>query len=448
MKAVLLGSLVVLVGCASAPAPVASSPPAQKVEEPKAAPITKAMPPAEPTKGATAPSLATVIKEAKAAGTMPLLMFSTVWCGPCEIVEREVLPKPEVVQALAPFRFQKYDAEIGEGLAAAQKFGVSSYPTIIFLDADGEEVARNGVAMNPAQFIAELNAELPLAKAAKAAEKDGDPATSNDPAKLLVAAKAEEERPDLAKAKKLFAAAAALATTQKKPDVEAEASFALLQLETRERDRKEHAAKLVAFVKAHAPAPKALDALEGAAGASADGAVKPADVKASAAKLEAALLADHKDADLRRLAAALKKIGDEEGAKRVDAEAAKEGSNKPTTPEPFRFADPLGSKFTFSTGKGSGLSAQTTFQGMTTRRLVEDCHQLPHPDQAINVRVYTANGAITRAVVLDPELAAELRTCLETSATSIKNVPSGVAAKSEVHVLFSPIHATRATPQL
>src|SRR5205085_2718233 len=151
---VVLSSLLLLSACASAPPPAPAAPTAPTAAPVPATPVAKSTPPAaEPTTGAKAPPLDAVIKEAKAAGTVPLLIFSTVWCGPCELVERDVLPKPEVIKALAPFRLQKYDAEIGEGLVAAQKFGISSYPTIIFLNADGEEVARENTPQRPEPFI-------------------------------------------------------------------------------------------------------------------------------------------------------------------------------------------------------------------------------------------------------------------------------------------------------
>ena len=42
------------------------------------------------------------------------------------------------------FVFQKYDAERGEGVAAAQRYHVSSYPTLIIVDGNGNELMRHG----------------------------------------------------------------------------------------------------------------------------------------------------------------------------------------------------------------------------------------------------------------------------------------------------------------
>jgi hypothetical protein len=435
----LLFPIVVACGAApQSPPATTTAPTTAKVDktEPASPVSTTKSAHVEPSHGASAPPLATVLKAAKNSGTAPILIFSTVWCQPCEMIEKDVLPHPDVVKALAPYTLQKYDAEIGEGLTLARKFGVTSFPTMIYVNADGAEITRTSPAQTPEAFIEGLKAKAALAKAGVAKEPD-----LNDARQVLEAARAEESqaKPDLVKARKLFASASALAQKAKEADVATEASFALLQLDTRAQDRKEHAALLVAFVKKHAPAPKAIDALEGLAGLSTTTPVKLADLNASVAKLETALAAEHKDVDLRRIAAVLKKLGDEAGATRIEALAAKEGSNKVTTPEALRFVDPLGSRFSFSMGGKSSLSAQDTFAGATTRQMVEDCRHLPHPNEPVSVRVYPANGAITKAVVLDPELPAELRTCLEKSAVASKNVPAtGVPEKAELHVMFAP----------
>jgi hypothetical protein len=44
---------------------------------------------------------------------------------------------------------------------------------------------------------------------------------------------------------------------------------------------------------------------------------------------------------------------------------------------------------------------------------------------------------VSRAVVLDPEVAPELKTCLEKSALNLKNVPPGLPERVELRVVFS-----------
>jgi len=100
---------------------------------------------------------------ARAAGEHKLVLveFATDWCKWCKKLEAETLRDSAVVEALTqayvPVRL---DAE-KEGEAEARRFGVSSYPTIVVLDGQGQEVGRIEGYLGPQEFVAELRELAP-----------------------------------------------------------------------------------------------------------------------------------------------------------------------------------------------------------------------------------------------------------------------------------------------
>ena len=80
-----------------------------------------------------------VLSLAKSQNKPVFLEFYTTWCGPCKLFEREVLSSPEVYQYMNEnFINVKIDAEAGEGPALAQRYLVTQYPTMYFLNAKGD----------------------------------------------------------------------------------------------------------------------------------------------------------------------------------------------------------------------------------------------------------------------------------------------------------------------
>lgn len=65
----------------------------------------------------------------------------TSWCGPCKQMEKNVFPQIKVGQYFNNnYVSLKIDADKGEGPMIAKKYGVNSYPTLIFLDKNGNFV--------------------------------------------------------------------------------------------------------------------------------------------------------------------------------------------------------------------------------------------------------------------------------------------------------------------
>jgi len=69
--------------------------------------------------------------------------FHTHWCPPCHKMAREAFPNPTVGEKFnTTFINYQVDAEVGEGPELARRFGVRSYPTALYLTADGGLVHR------------------------------------------------------------------------------------------------------------------------------------------------------------------------------------------------------------------------------------------------------------------------------------------------------------------
>lgn len=88
--------------------------------------------------------------------------FFTEWCGPCLNMALTVFPLPQVGEVYNNnFVCLKMDAEKGEGRKLAQKFGVTSYPTYVFVNPKTQElIHRSGGNKPAADFIADTQGAL------------------------------------------------------------------------------------------------------------------------------------------------------------------------------------------------------------------------------------------------------------------------------------------------
>ena len=80
------------------------------------------------------------IKEIAAEQGKPIFIdIYTTWCGPCKKMDREVFSVDEVGDYFNDhFINYKVDAERGEGIGIARSYRVTAYPTMLFLDAEGQ----------------------------------------------------------------------------------------------------------------------------------------------------------------------------------------------------------------------------------------------------------------------------------------------------------------------
>ena len=87
---------------------------------------------------------------ARAQGKPLFVDFETTWCGPCKIMDEWVYTADGVVDAAQAVVAVKVDGD--ERLDLKNRFGVTGFPTMILLDAEGEEMGRASGYVNVADM--------------------------------------------------------------------------------------------------------------------------------------------------------------------------------------------------------------------------------------------------------------------------------------------------------
>lgn len=102
------------------------------------------------------------IEQAKKENKQIFIDFFTEWCGPCLTMAETVFILPEVADVYnSKFVNLKIDAEKGEGIELAKKFGVRSYPSYIFVNPKTGEMSHRSGGNKPAEdFIADTKGAL------------------------------------------------------------------------------------------------------------------------------------------------------------------------------------------------------------------------------------------------------------------------------------------------
>lgn len=81
------------------------------------------------------------LAKAKAEEKVIFVDAYAVWCGPCKMMAKNVFPKEEVGAFYNKhFINMQIDMERGMGLEFAKKYPVRAYPTLFYIDANGEVV--------------------------------------------------------------------------------------------------------------------------------------------------------------------------------------------------------------------------------------------------------------------------------------------------------------------
>lgn len=98
---------------------------------------------------------AEAVTKAKTENKLIFIDFYTQWCGPCMNMAQTVFSLPTVGYYYNhTFVNLKIDAEEGEGITLAKKYGVHSYPTYAFIDPTTENIVhRSSSRQSAEQFI-------------------------------------------------------------------------------------------------------------------------------------------------------------------------------------------------------------------------------------------------------------------------------------------------------
>jgi len=95
--------------------------------------------------------LASALKAAQAANKLVMVDFYTDWCGWCKELDRVTYRDKRVVGESANFVNVKVNAE--SSATIARKYQVQGFPTIVFMDGQGDEVYRVVGYQLPDQFL-------------------------------------------------------------------------------------------------------------------------------------------------------------------------------------------------------------------------------------------------------------------------------------------------------
>ena len=97
-------------------------------------------------------------EEAKSLATkenkLIFIDFYTDWCGPCKMMVRDVFPDSALgVYYNARFVNVKINAEKGEGIGLAKKYGIGAYPTLVYTNPAEETVYKVVGETGPSELI-------------------------------------------------------------------------------------------------------------------------------------------------------------------------------------------------------------------------------------------------------------------------------------------------------
>ena len=99
------------------------------------------------------------LKEAKSGQKLIVADFYATWCGPCKVMEKRTFRDPRVLTRLrdvVPVRVDAEETADRGGLRGdklALRYAIEVYPTIVVVDGEGHEVARNSGFMNADEFL-------------------------------------------------------------------------------------------------------------------------------------------------------------------------------------------------------------------------------------------------------------------------------------------------------
>ncbi len=97
-----------------------------------------------------------VIDNAKEAKRIIFMDCYTTWCGPCKMLDKNVFTNDQIADFFnGNFVNAKYDMEKGEGITLKDKYGVSAFPTLLFIDPFTLEVIHRVAGAGTVEYMME-----------------------------------------------------------------------------------------------------------------------------------------------------------------------------------------------------------------------------------------------------------------------------------------------------
>ena len=93
---------------------------------------------------------------AKASEKLIMIDFKAEWCGPCKMLDRTTWSDDEVIGSVKE-KAVAVKIDVDQHGDLASKYGIRSLPTIVFTNADGEEVSRFIGYRDAKEFLEEFN---------------------------------------------------------------------------------------------------------------------------------------------------------------------------------------------------------------------------------------------------------------------------------------------------
>jgi len=95
------------------------------------------------------------MEEASSTGKPMILEFYADWCSPCIAMEEGTYPDPRVISEMKDFIAIKVDTQVR--IDVESKYHIAYYPTIVFLNAKGDEISRHVGYLGPEDMVKTIN---------------------------------------------------------------------------------------------------------------------------------------------------------------------------------------------------------------------------------------------------------------------------------------------------